>query len=388
MNDSTTHLSDMTKHYMLAGHSLISAASLLFLGITGFTQAVAAPSGDKSGKAMSPAAIYHNYCSVCHGDRGDGESRAKGSMVPPPKDFTNPGVAHMLTREQMINAVANGKSGTAMTPWKSQLTQKEIEGVVDYVRNTFMPAATSDTNNRGRKVYAEYCSVCHGERGNGKSRASGSLMPPPRDFTNAAAKAELSRERMIKSVTFGRPETAMVGFKSQLSEKDIQAVVDYVRTGFMTSSNVAGISGTTSGNRGNLPAAATAAPQVAAAAPAPAAKPTAPANMNAPMPKGLKGDATKGAAFFMSNCSTCHGATGDGRGPRAYFINPKPRNFLHDASRADLNRPAIFKATTEGKLGTEMPAWGKVMTDQEIADVTEFVFTRFIKSTDTAKAAK
>lgn len=372
---------------MLAGHSLISAASLLFIGLTGASQALAAPVGDKQGKAMSPAAIYHNYCSVCHGDRGDGESRAKGSMVPPPKDFTNPGVAHMLTRDQMVKVVTDGKSGTAMTPWKSQLTQKEIEGVVDYIRTTFMPAATSDANNRGRKIYAEYCSVCHGERGNGKSRASGSLMPPPRDFTNAATRAELSRERMIKSVTFGRPETAMVGFKSQLGDKDIQAVVDYIRTGFMASSDTAGISGTTSGNRGHLPAVA-AAPQAVAAAPAPAAKPAAPVNMSASMPKGLKGDAIKGAAFFMSNCSTCHGATGDGRGPRAYFINPKPRNFLHDAARADLNRPAIFKATTEGKLGTEMPAWGKVMTDQEIADVTEFVFTRFIRPTDTAKASK
>ena len=373
---------------MLAGHSLISAASLLLISLTSISQAFAAPVGNKQGKPMSPAAVYHNYCSVCHGDRGDGESRAKGSMIPPPKDFTNPGTAHSLTREQMVKVVTDGKSGTAMTPWKSQLTQKEIEGVVDYIRTTFMPAATNEASNKGRKIYAEYCSVCHGERGNGKSRASGSLMPPPRDFTNAATRAELSRDRMIKSVTFGRPETAMVGFKSQLSSKDIEAVVDYVRTGFMASSTVAGISGTTSGNRGHLPAAAAAAQQVAAAAPAPAAKPAAPVNMNAPMPKGLKGDAIKGAAFFMSNCSTCHGATGDGRGPRAYFINPKPRNFLHDAARADLNRPAIFKATTDGKLGTEMPAWGKVMTDQEIADVTEFVFTRFIKPTESAKAAK
>ena len=376
----------MTKLYTLAGHTLFSAASLLFIGLTGASQAVAAPVATTPGKQMQPAAIYHNYCSVCHGDRGDGRSRAQGSMIPPPKDFTNPGVAHTLTREQMIVAVTEGKSGTAMTPWKSQLTKKEIEGVVDYVRTTFMPAASSDRTNRGRVVYAEYCSVCHGERGDGRSRAMGSLMPPPRDFTNAASKADLSRERMIKSVTFGRPETAMVGFKSQLSEKDIQAVVDYIRTGFMSPTSVTGISGTTSGNRGHVPAGDAATPQqVAAPAQAPKA---APVNMNAAMPKGLKGDAIKGAAFYMSNCSTCHGATGDGRGPRAYFIMPKPRNFLHDASRADLNRPAIFKATTEGKLGTEMPAWGKVMTDQEIADVVEFVFQRFIKQSDNAKAAK
>lgn len=368
-----------------AATTLLGAGLLLAGSMGSPVPALAAPAA--AGKQMQPAAIYHNYCSVCHGDRGDGKSRAQGSLVPPPKDFTNPGVAHALSREQMIDAVANGKSGTAMTPWKSQLTQKEIEGVVDYIRTTFMPAATSDRNNRGRVVYAEYCSVCHGERGDGRSRAMGSLMPPPRDFTNAAAKAELTRERMIRSVTFGRPETAMVGFKSQLNDKDIQAVVDYIRTGFMAPASTAGISGTTSGNRGGVLPHAAAASQQLAAVPDPAPK-AATANMNAPMPKGLKGDPIKGAAFYMSNCSTCHGATGDGRGPRAYFILPKPRNFLHDASRADLNRPAIFKATAEGKLGSEMPAWGKVMTDQEIADVAEFVFQRFIRQTDTAKASK
>ncbi|HYD62687.1 MAG TPA: c-type cytochrome [Noviherbaspirillum sp.] len=375
----------MTKQPLLAAYTLFSAAGLLLAGLMGSApRAHAAPVA--AGKQMQPAAIYHNYCSVCHGDKGDGKSRAQGSLVPPPKDFTNPGAAHALTREQMIEAVVNGKSGTAMTPWKSQLSQKEIEGVVDYIRTTFMPAASSDRNNRGRVVYAEYCSVCHGERGDARSRAKGSLMPPPRDFTAPDARMELTRERMIKSVTYGRPETAMVGFKSQLNDKDIQAVVDYIRSGFMAPQSTAGISGTTSGNRGGVPAHA-AMPQQAMAAPAPAPK-AAPVNMNAPMPKGLKGDPIKGAAFYMSNCSTCHGATGDGRGPRAYFILPKPRNFLHDASRADLNRPAIFKATTEGKLGSEMPAWGKVMTDQEIADVAEFVFQRFIRQSETTKAAK
>ncbi len=45
-----------------------------------------------------------------------------------------------------------------------------------------------------------------------------------------------------------------------------------------------------------------------------------------PMPKGSAGDVVKGAAFYMQNCATCHGASGDGRGPRAYSINPKPQN--------------------------------------------------------------
>ena len=102
--------------------------------------------------------------------------------------------------------------------------------------------------------------------------------------------------------------------------------------------------------------------------------------MSLPMPLGLKGDPAKGGAFFMSNCFTCHGVNGDGNGPRAYFITPQPRNFLLETSRQRLNRPVLFEAITNGRLGTNMPAWGKVLSNQEIADVAEFVFQHFISA--------
>ncbi|RZI42025.1 c-type cytochrome [Herbaspirillum sp. HC18] len=376
----------MTSSRFLTSTRLLSAratsmfACLMLAGLS--LPAFAKPIYKTTGEESKPAALYHNYCSVCHGDKGDGRSRAQNSLVPPPRDFTSIAAAQ-LSRASMIESVANGRPGTAMTAWKTQLTQREIESVVDYVRNTFMPAASSDDTQRGRSIYNKTCSVCHGDRGDGRSRAQFSLTPPPRDFTAPAARQELTRERMIKSVTYGRPETAMAGFKTQLSPQDIEAVVDYIRSGFIASSSTEGISGTsayksrTETTAGHKPA--------AAAVPAPKGQPV---NMAAAMPNSLKGDATRGAAFYMSNCSTCHGTTGDGRGPRAYFINPKPRNFLHPASRVELNRVALFKAINEGKLGTEMPAWGKVMSEQEIADVAEFVFQRFIKQSDAGKQAK
>jgi len=107
---------------------------------------------------------------------------------------------------------------------------------------------------------------------------------------------------------------------------------------------------------------------------------TAIADMSLPMPLGLKGDPDKGRIFFMSNCFTCHGIKGDGDGPRAYFITPPPRDFLLETSRQRLNRPVLFEAITNGRLGTNMPAWGKVLSNQEIADVAEFVFQNFISA--------
>jgi cytochrome c oxidase cbb3-type subunit III len=122
------------------------------------------------------------------------------------------------------------------------------------------------------------------------------------------------------------------------------------------------------------------APPVAVPGKAHAQSATAIADISLPMPLGLKGDPAKGGVFFMSNCFTCHGVKGDGEGPRAYFITPPPRDFLLETSRQRLNRPVLFEAITNGRLGTNMPAWGKVLSNQEIADVAEFVFQNFISA--------
>ncbi len=349
---------------------------------SGLSPALAGTHGT-SRTEIRPAVIYHNYCSVCHGDKGDGKSRAQNSLNPPPLDFTTAKAAQ-IPRARMIDAVTNGRIGTAMTGWKTQINQQEIEAVVDYVRNSFMPASSAADSSRGRSVYSKSCSVCHGEKGDGRSRAQGSLMPPPRDFTAPNARTELSLERMITSVTYGRPDTAMSGFVTQLSKEDIRAVVDYIRAGFMA--DTSGISGIYNARRQG-------ASNESTTASAPPSKPAPEAahshakghvhkavtvNMSLPMPGGLKGDTSKGGTFYLNNCATCHGKTGDGRGPRAYFINPKPRNFLHSASREMLNRVELFEMISEGKPGTEMPAWNKVLSPQEIANVTEFVFQRFI----------
>jgi mono/diheme cytochrome c family protein len=102
-------------------------------------------------------------------------------------------------------------------------------------------------------------------------------------------------------------------------------------------------------------------------------------DMKAPFPGGLRGNVAAGRKFYEGNCATCHGVKGDGQGPRAYFINPKPAVFTSDKSRAALNRPTLFDATSTGRRGSEMPAWDKVLSKQEIADVTEYVFRAFIQ---------
>lgn len=307
--------------------------------------------------------VFQKSCSVCHGDRGNGVSRASASLNPKPRDFSN---AASLSREDMIYAVTNGRAGTAMMAWKSRYSPQEIEGVVDYIRGRFMLTALDARLGMGRAIYGHYCQTCHGDRGQGI--ASPDNPTAPRDLASVQSKASLSRVLIINSVTKGSHGASVTaGFSDKIKAKDIESLADYVGKVLI---------------------------QVTPAVfdtPAPVATQAAEAmqaDMSLPLPKNLIGDAKKGGEFFNGNCSTCHGTGGNGDGPRAYFITPRPRNFHDDYSHARLNRPTIFMSVTNGRPGTVMPAWGKVLSEQEIANLAEYVFQTFVNPSNDTKAEK
>lgn len=393
----------------------VSAAPITSVSVAG--------ADDAKKEVIDAAKVYTDNCSICHGDKGDGNTRAQGSLRPPPRNFTTVSAAVELTRERMILSVAHGRPGTGMMPHKDRLSEQEIAAVVDYIRENFMTFPEDKDSKQlaehvgGEKIYSKHCSVCHGDKGTTAVWARSGLNPQPRDFTTADARKELTRERMIISVANGRPGTAMMPHKDKLTAQEIEQVVDYIQSAFMSGPiaveptrqpSIAAHQNmpqaTSPRMQGhpqmpgfNMPGTTGSAPATAMrtdphrrdphqrdphAGGVPMTAPIGPvrtADMTVPMPKGLKGDADKGRQFYMSNCFSCHGVKGDGNGPRAHFNTPRPRDFTSEASRRMLNRERLFDSITKGKVGTVMPAWGKVLTDQQIANIAEFVFTAFIQ---------
>jgi len=383
--------------------------------------------------------IYRQHCAACHGDSGDGKSRAQHGLKPPPRDFTMASAWQVLDRTRMIASVTHGRPNTAMVGWEGRLNEVQIAGVVDYVRSSFMSVPASmavaspkltdsaqsvaalntskRAGNSGRDIYKRNCSACHGDKGNGSTWTQSGLNPPPRDFTSDEARQLLSRERMIASVAYGRDGTAMMPFNSRLSAQEIVTVVDYIRGDFMRIPGVSGVavsSGVSESSNGRAnPYSNVAAPHMpnhlgrdatagampltaeqtqARASHSPSVIPPPPrpaalvkADMSLQLPHDLVGDVAVGRSFYMDNCFVCHGVRGDGHGPRSSFITPRPRNFLGERARNTLNRPALFRAISLGLPGTVMPAWSKVLDTQEIANVTEFVFQTFIQREKVAK---
>lgn len=90
-----------------------------------------------------------------------------------------------------------------------------------------------DRHEQGRAIYNFRCYFCHGYSGDAQTLAASYLDPKPRNFQETSLK-DLSRERMLASITAGRTDTAMKSFGNTLTREEIELVADFVRVEFMT----------------------------------------------------------------------------------------------------------------------------------------------------------
>ncbi len=299
--------------------------------------------------------IYFKQCATCHGNKGNGQGRAGASLSPAPTSFISVESRARLSLEKIKIAIRDGISGTAMSAYGRRFDEENINGLAEYVQQQFMGVKIeNESEDVGQSIYAQHCSACHGDKGGTAVWARNALNPAPRDFTSALAKAELSRERMLKSVMEGRAGTAMMSFEKRLTKGQIQRVVDFIRSTFMGVKNEPIESSV---------------------------------DLDLPFMGGLIGDADEGRKIFQQNCFACHGKKGDGKGPRAHFNVPRPRDFTSPESRRILNRLRLHRGIARGKPRTVMPAWSTVLSEQQIVDVAEYVFQTFVIASAKKKIA-
>ncbi len=190
------------------------------------------------------AAVYNKYCTSCHGENGDANTSASRALNPMPRDFTRADFENSLTPERIIDAVRNGRPGTAMVGWQKRLSDKQIEAVSVYVRQRFAQPLQSkqcaichsdnDRIERGKEIYQTRCYFCHGYDGRARTQAAQYLSPPPKNL-HRAPRSSLALKQVIAE---GRKGTAMMAFAKVLSEIEIDAVVSYITTTFLLSAQI------------------------------------------------------------------------------------------------------------------------------------------------------
>jgi mono/diheme cytochrome c family protein len=86
-----------------------------------------------------------------------------------------------------------------------------------------------------------------------------------------------------------------------------------------------------------------------------------------------------GRAVYMKNCLHCHGVAGDGNGPTARYLNPKPRDyrigvfkFTSTLAPERVTRDDLDRIVRYGIPGTYMPSF-LLLGDAETKAVVEYV---------------
>jgi cytochrome c oxidase cbb3-type subunit III len=334
------HMPVSSGRFSTARHGKVAPSVLLVILIL----LMVWPGFAKAQPAEEGRAIYERHCSVCHGDQGGGAYWASSSLNPPPRDFTRTD-SQALSRETMIDAVAHGRNGTAMTAWDSRLSSGQIAAVIDFIRAEFLPRQREVAGNgasgaafpgglmgdaaKGGVFFHANCAECHGHAGDGRGRRADLMIYKPLDFTTPKTRSAFDRTRLFDSISRGVPGTTMPAWSKVLSSQQIADVAEYVVRTFIEGERAAQDS------------------------------------------VALRDEVTDaGRRTYLQNCSYCHGTKGDGRTAAAQVLDPKPRDFT---GQPRLSSAEVAAAVREGRGGTAMPSFAKVLSKTELNAVAEYV---------------
>ena len=222
--------------------------------------------------------LYTNHCAACHGDTGDGKGDAAKWLYPRPRDFRRSEFRIVTTDNgnpsdaDLLGVLDRGMPGSAM-PSFSHLSGSGKTSLVAYVRHLTsqgieqqqiadakeygdepnleeisevvadctrpgdrlaipeLGSATSESIERGAKVYAEACVSCHGKtgKGDGAERQFNTDGTPtqPRDFTKGIFKGRPEPEELFARVRAGMPGSPMPA-EQNLTDEQLSDLVAFM----------------------------------------------------------------------------------------------------------------------------------------------------------------
>ena len=275
---------------------------------------------------------------MCHGYNGDAKTVAASFLKPKPRSFMDTSV-ESLSRDKMLRAVREGRSGTAMKPFSSTLSASEIEDVVDFIRHQFMklkkPNSRYHTAENGWPDHNRYAIAFPFVFGDLK------LSTPTQDLSPSQRSGrKMFMESCVSCHDNVEPDTENLPWTSR--------PLSFPRTGYdhVTGPKTDAVSGATPYS----------------------------VHDKRPQLRNPTASMRRGEEIFQSNCAFCHAADGSGKNWIGQFLQPPAR----DLSRVKLDREALRQTIQNGLPGTTMPAWRDVLNEDQLNDLLGYLFAAIL----------
>lgn len=178
------------------------------------------------GDAVRGAELYATYCSLCHGEEGEGYKADQANALSHPEFLAT------ATDEFLRHALVRGRPGTTMSAWHvdagGPLEDNDITDLVALMRS-WQTAPSLDVHgyvpegvaSRAEDLYEIRCASCHGEQGQ-----NGFYM----SISNPEFLATASDGYLHHALVVGRQEAGMPAFGNVLTPQQIDDLVVLIRS--------------------------------------------------------------------------------------------------------------------------------------------------------------
>lgn len=86
-----------------------------------------------------------------------------------------------------------------------------------------------------------------------------------------------------------------------------------------------------------------------------------------PLAPSTAPDLARGAALYSENCASCHGVTGDGKGPASVGLDPPPIAFTDQDRARNRSLFGLYQVIEQGLDGTAMPSFAQLSSNDRWA---------------------
>ena len=253
---------------------------ILFVGWLGsFDSPARADVETKAELVQRGDVLFQQQCTVCHGEKGDGQGVFAYLMNPRPRNFLAGKFKLTTTENQvptdgdLLRTLRRGMPGSAMPPW-DHLSQSDLDALVTYIRHINLEATKSEVTRsvaeglydeetgtaiiaqrtvpgpairvppepvfddlrwfNGRRIYLQACASCHGLDGHPVAEAvkfdEEGYPDPPRSFVNGIFKGGMEGHQLYARILKGMRGTPMPAYEGSYADDETWDLIHYVQS--------------------------------------------------------------------------------------------------------------------------------------------------------------